>query len=135
MFYQILQLRAKGFQKSLNSDGCQRLIVLSYNNSQAANLHMTVIMAKLTLHVRTDDNLLDLLAKSESGAWVIAEDRVQRITHVQVINFVGSQMIEGIFDRSASYRKEDNRLVVKFLDGRIVNCNVQFVGQNPVRYI
>lgn len=44
-------------------------------------------------------------------------------------------MIEAVFDRNASYRKEDNKLVVKFLDGHIVNCEVQFVGRNPVRYI
>jgi len=93
------------------------------------------IMAKLTLQVRTEDNLLGLLAKSESLAWVVAEDKVQKITHVQVVNFSGTQMIEGVFDRSASFRREDGRLVVKFLDGRIINCDVQFVGQNPVRYI
>jgi hypothetical protein len=92
-------------------------------------------MEKLTLQVRTNDNLLDLLAKSESAAWVVAEDKIQKITHIQVVNFSGTQMIEGEFDRSASYRTEDGRLVVKFLDGHIINCAVQFVGQNPVRYI
>ena len=92
-------------------------------------------MAKITLQVRTEDNLLGLLAKSESSAWVVAEDKVQKITHVQVVNFSGTQMIEGVFDRSASFRREDGRLVVKFLDGRVINCAVQFVGQNPVRYI
>lgn len=92
-------------------------------------------MAKLILQVRTEDNLLELLAKSESMAWVVAEDKVQKITHIQVVNFSGTQMIEGVFDRSASYRREDGRLVVKFLDGRIINRDVQFVGQNPVRYI
>jgi hypothetical protein len=44
-------------------------------------------------------------------------------------------MIEGVFDRNASYRTEDGRLTLKFLDGRIVNCDIQFGGQNPVRYI
>ncbi|MCY7286251.1 MAG: hypothetical protein LH679_23085 [Cyanobacteria bacterium CAN_BIN43] len=92
-------------------------------------------MAKLTLQVRTEDNLLGLLAKSESSAWVVAEDKVQKITHVQVVNFSGTQMIEGVFDRSASFRREDGRLVLKFLDERIISCDVQFVGQNPVRYI
>ena len=48
------------------------------------------IMAKLTLQVRTEDNLLGLLAKSESLAWVVAEDKVQKITHVQVVNFSGT---------------------------------------------
>jgi hypothetical protein len=93
------------------------------------------IMPKLTLQVRTRDNLLELLAKGESVAWVVAEDKVQKITHVQVVNFEGTQRIEAVFDRKASFRKDDGRLVVKFLDGHIVNCNVQFDGQNPVRYI
>jgi hypothetical protein len=82
-------------------------------------------MEKLILQVRTNDNLLDLLARSESAAWVVAEDRVQKVTHVQVVNFIGTQMIEDVFDRSASYRTESDRLVVKFLGGRIVNCAVQ----------
>jgi hypothetical protein len=69
-------------------------------------------MEKLTLQVRTNDNLLDLLAKSESAAWVVAEDKIQKITHIQVVNFRGTQMIEGEFDRSASYRIEDGRLVL-----------------------
>jgi len=91
-------------------------------------------MEKLILQLRTRDNLLELLAKGESPAWVVAEDKVQKITHVQIVNFSGAQMIEGVFDQSASYRRDD-RLVVKFLDGRIINCDVQFEGQNPVRYI
>jgi hypothetical protein len=52
-------------------------------------------MTKLTLQVRTADNLLDLLAKSESAAWVVAEDKVQRITHIQIVNFEGTRIIEG----------------------------------------
>ncbi len=92
-------------------------------------------MPKLMLQVRTHDNLLELLAQSESAAWVVAEEKVETITHVQVVNFEGTQMIEAIFDRNASYRRDDGRLVIKFLDGHIVNCSVQFDGQNPVRYI
>ncbi len=88
-------------------------------------------MEKLTLQVRTNGNLLELLAESESAAWVVAENKVQKIAHIQVVNFSGTQMIEGAFDRSASYRTEDGRLVVNFLDGYIINCDVQFVGQNP----
>ncbi|NEP13125.1 MAG: hypothetical protein F6K14_23550 [Symploca sp. SIO2C1] len=92
-------------------------------------------MPKLTLQVRTRQNLLELLAKGESAAWIVAEDKVHRITHIQVVNFDGTQMIEGLFDRNTSFRREDGRLVVKFLDAHIVNCNIQFDGQNPVRYI
>ncbi len=95
-------------------------------------------MPKLTLQVRTRDNLLELLSKNESGAWVVGKDKVQQITHVQVVNFDGTQMIEGVFDRNASHYlvvKDKDRLVIKFLDGRIVNCNVEFKGENPVRYV
>ncbi|EAW34667.1 hypothetical protein L8106_22129 [Lyngbya sp. PCC 8106] len=98
-------------------------------------ISVLVIMQKLTLQVRTRDHLLDLLAKSESSAWVVAQDKLEKITHIQVVNFAGTQMIEGVFNREYSYRKDDGRLVIKFVDGRIVNCNVQFDGQNPVRYI
>jgi hypothetical protein len=46
------------------------------------------------------------------------------------------QKLSGVlFDRSARYRTEKSRLVVKFLDGHIINCAVQFVGEHPVRYI
>jgi hypothetical protein len=95
-------------------------------------------MAKLTLQVRTRDNLLELLAKNETGYWKVGKDRIQQITHVQVVNFDGTQMIEAVFDQNASCYLDPtngNRLLVKFLDGRIVNCNVQFTSDNPVRYI
>ncbi|MBE9044906.1 hypothetical protein IQ255_10890 [Pleurocapsales cyanobacterium LEGE 10410] len=95
-------------------------------------------MAKVTLQVRTRNNLLELLAKNESGAWVVGKNRVEQITHIQVVNFEGTQMIEGIFDRHSSFYTDEfgqDRLVIKFLDGRIVNCNVEFNGENPVRYV
>lgn len=92
-------------------------------------------MPKVTVQVRTRDDLRQLLAAEESPAWVIAEDKQLRITHVQIVDFDGRQMIEGLFDRKGSERREDGRLVIKFLDGRIINCEVQFDGQNPVRYI
>ena len=92
-------------------------------------------MAKVTIQVRTRDDLRELLAAEQSPAWVVSEERQQQITHVQVVDFDGRQMIEGVFDRSGSVRREDGRLVIGFLDGRIVNCNVEFESQNPVRYL
>ncbi len=44
-------------------------------------------------------------------------------------------MIDGVFDRNARSRRDDGRVVLRFLDDRIVNCRIQFDGQNPVRYI
>lgn len=95
-------------------------------------------MPKVTLQVRTRDSLLEVLAKNESRAWVVSKDKVQQITHVQVVNFEGTQMIEGVFDRNASHYvviENKERLVIRFLDGRIVNCNVEFNGENPVHYV
>jgi hypothetical protein len=89
----------------------------------------------LTLQLRTHDNLLDLLAAGQSHAWVVGADRESRITYVQIVNFDGTQRIEGVYDRAASHRGGDGRLVVAFRDARIVNCQVQFEGQNPVRYL
>ena len=71
-------------------------------------------MPKLTVQVRTGDDLRDLLTRGESPAWVIADDRIQEITHVQVVNFEGTQMIEGVFDCNASSRTDDGRLCYGF---------------------
>ncbi len=95
-------------------------------------------MPKLILQVRTRDNLLELLAKNKTGDWIVGKERIHHITHVHVVNWEGTQRIEGIFDRNESYYLDptnDNRFLVKFLDGRIINCKVEFHGQNPVSYI
>lgn len=92
-------------------------------------------MANLTLQLRTRDNLLELLAAGQSHAWVVGADSESRITHVQIVNFEGTQMIEGEYNRTASHRREDGRLVVAFRDAHIVNCEVNFDGQNPVRLL
>jgi hypothetical protein len=93
-------------------------------------------MPKLTVQVRTRDNLLELLANGESPAWVIAKKREDQITHIQIVNFEGTQCIEGVFDRNGSKRDKSDRgrLILKFIDGRIVNCEVKF-KRNVVRYI
>lgn len=88
-------------------------------------------MPKYTLRVRTGDNLLELLAQNQTGDWIVARSKIEQITHVQVVNWDGTQMIEGVFDRNASYYLDapnDNRLLVKFLDGRIVNCNIAILN-------
>ncbi len=95
-------------------------------------------MPKLTLQVRTADNLLELLAQNQTGDWIVAKSKIEQITHIRVVNWDGTQMIEAVFDRNASFYLDppnDNRLVVKFLDGRIINCNVEFASQMPVHYI
>ena len=95
-------------------------------------------MPKLTLQVRTRDNLLELLAKNQTGDWKVGNHKIPLITHVQVLNWDGTQMIEGVFDRNASYYldpPDDDRLVVKFLDGRIVNCKVKVGDPFAFRYI
>jgi len=96
------------------------------------------IVPKLILQVRTRGNLLELLAKNQTGDWIVAKEKIHHITHIQVLNWEGTQMIEGVFDRNASYYlapPDDNRLVVKFLDGRIVNCNVKVGYPFALRYL
>jgi len=94
-------------------------------------------MGKLTVQVRTRDNLLDLLAQGQSPAWIIGKERDREITHVHVVNWDGTQRLEGIYD-PASYRVQDDprRLVLKFVDAHIVNCAVDFsqAPQAVVRY-
>lgn len=92
-------------------------------------------MTKLTIQVRTRDNLLDLLKANRSGSWVVAEGKEKEITHVEVVNFDGTQKIEGTFDGANSFRTEEERLVIAFTDACIRNCNISFAGSNPVRYV
>lgn len=91
-------------------------------------------MSKLTIQVRTRDNLSELLNRGESPAWKVAKGNEKKITNVQVVNWDGTQMIEGVFD-PGSPRRDDGKLILRFFDAHIVNCNVTFEGRNPVRYI
>ncbi|MEY2859511.1 MAG: hypothetical protein RLZZ74_3827 [Cyanobacteriota bacterium] len=91
-------------------------------------------MTKLTIQVRTADNLLDLLKANRSGNWVVAHGKEQEISDGEIVNFDGTQKIEGTFDYEKSHRLDDDRLVIAFKDACICNCNVNFNGRNPVRY-
>ena len=93
-------------------------------------------MFTFTVQVRTRHNLLEVLAEGESPAWVIAPQRQAHIAHVQVVNWDGTQMVKGEFDPQ-SPRRTDGRLILRFLNACIVNCRVDFDGQerNPIRYI
>lgn len=88
----------------------------------------------LTLQVRTHNNLLDLLALGESPAWKIDRKKEPKLAAVHIVNWIGTQRIEGTYDRATSERRKDGRLIVRFTDGRIVNCKVRF-SRNPIRYI
>ena len=43
-------------------------------------------MGKLTIQVRTKDNLLELLSNGESPEWNVGKGKEDEITNVQVIN-------------------------------------------------
>ena len=90
----------------------------------------------LTVQVRTRPNLLEVLANEESPAWVIAPKRQSHIAQVQVVNWDGTQMVKGEFDRKSS-RRTDGRLILRFLNACIVNCRVDCDDQerHPVRSI
>jgi hypothetical protein len=92
-------------------------------------------MAQLIIQVRTEDNLLSLLQAHKSGDWVVAQGKEQEITHVEIVNFDGTQKIEGTFDGENSFRLDNGRLVIAFKDACIRNCSVSFEGRNPVGYI
>ena len=92
-------------------------------------------MTKLTLQVRTADDLLDLLKSNRSGNWVVAQGKEQEIIRIEIVNFDGTQKIDGIFDSEKSFRLDDDRLVIAFTDACVRNCNVSFDSRNPVRYI
>lgn len=67
--------------------------------------------------------------------WVVAHDKERSIERVQVVNFAGTQMIEGLYNRDLDHHHDGGRLVIKFHDARIINCHIAFDSQNPVRYI
>jgi hypothetical protein len=92
-------------------------------------------MNKLTVQVRTSDNLLELLKTQKSGCWTVAQSKEKEISHVEIVNFDGSQRIEAIFNEKDSQRLEDGRLIIAFTDACIRNCNVVFDSRNPVRYV
>ena len=91
-------------------------------------------MTKLTIQVRTTNNLLELLKVGKSGDWVVAQGKEQNITDIEIVNFDGTQKIEGTFDQANSFRLDDGRLVIAFTNACIRNCTVSFDGRNPVRY-
>jgi hypothetical protein len=98
-------------------------------------VHWASDMPKLTLQIRTRDNLAELLTAGESPAWKINVKREPSIDRVRIVNFDGTKMIDGKYERARSHRRNDGRLIVCFSDARIVNCRVSFDGRNPVRYL
>lgn len=90
-------------------------------------------MPRSILQLRTRRDLRKVLGDGESPAWRVGRKAAQRVTRVRIVNFDGTQMIEGEFDRG-SERQPDGRLIVRFLNGRLADCHVAFDSQNPVRY-
>ena len=92
-------------------------------------------MHKLTIQVRTSDNLLELLKAQQSGCWTVAQGKEKEISNVEIVSFDGSQRIEASFKENGSQRLEDGRLIIAFTDACIRKCNVVFDSRNPVRYM
>ena len=54
---------------------------------------------------------------------MIAEDREPQIRDIHIVNFDGTQRIEAVYDRGrTAFVEKMDELIVRFLDGRIVNC-------------
>jgi len=88
----------------------------------------------MILQIRTKDNLETLLQNGNSPAWVIAEWRVKQIKQVEIYQFDGKRVLKADFDATNSSRTESDRLVVAFNDGVIEESDMEWEGQNPIRY-
>jgi len=88
----------------------------------------------MILQIRTKDNLEELLKQGNSPAWVIAESRVPEIQSVEIYQFDGKRVLKADFDAANSTRTESDRLVVAFKNGVIEDSDMDWNGQNPVRY-
>lgn len=88
----------------------------------------------MILQIRTKDNLEELLKQGNSPAWVIAESRVPEIQSVEIYQFDGKRVLKAEFDAANSTRTESDRLVVAFKNGVIEDADMDWNGQNPVRY-
>jgi uncharacterized protein YjbI with pentapeptide repeats len=93
---------------------------------------------KLTLRLRTNDNLLELLAAGKSGEWKVGKNKENEISKVQIFNWDRTLMLEASLDISnTSRRTEDNRLIVGLgADAKISKCHppLEWKGQNSVKY-
>lgn len=88
----------------------------------------------MILQIRTKDNLEFLLQQSKSPSWVIAEYRMAEIKSIEIYQFDGKKVLKADFDAVNSVRTETDRLIVAFRNGFIEAADVDWIGQNPVRY-
>ncbi len=92
------------------------------------------MMRKVTAQLRTRGMLQRILAVQEAPARVVSQDDELQITHVRIVSAAGTQMIEAVYDRRGSYRRADGKLVMRFCDGRILDCQADLASR-PVTLI
>lgn len=94
-------------------------------------------MSKLTVRVRTRDDLIQLLKEGGSCCWKVGKFREPNLDKVEVYNWDGSLVIRGEYDIITSKRTENNRLYLGFKNAKIeaVNPPLKWHGQNPVNYV
>jgi hypothetical protein len=92
-------------------------------------------MEEFALQLRTRNELGAILRHGESPAWTISRKKQPRLATIRIVNFAGTEMIEGRFDPERSHRRPDGRLVVAFTRAHIRECVVSFDTRNPVRYV
>lgn len=94
-------------------------------------------MSKLTVRVRTRDNLTQLLKEGGSGWWTIAKFRDTNLGQIEVYNWDGTLVIKAEYNPQTSQRNENNKLYLGFKNAKIeaVNPPLKWHGQNPVNYV
>lgn len=93
----------------------------------------------MTIRIRTNDNLINLLRNGESPAWRVSKWRADYIQNVEIYNFDGTLCLKGDYSKSRSrWIKDHNgkdRLIVAFDNGCIYKSNYKWIGQNPIKYV
>lgn len=94
-------------------------------------------MSKLTVRVRTKDDLIQLLQQGGSGWWKLDKFREENLTNIEVYNWDGSLVIKAEYEAQISQRNENNRLYLGFKNAKIetVNPPLKWQGRNPVNYV
>ena len=90
----------------------------------------------MNVNIRTRNNIRTLLAAGQSGNWGISPVKEVNLTQVRIFNWEGTEVLIGDYDPSRSVRLPNGLLVVGFVNGRIVPCDIRwFVNFNRAPFV